>query len=168
MELYLMRHGIAADRADGRWSRDSERPLTEEGIAKMREIAKGLSAAGVAFDTIISSPLVRARETAGIVARVQGSAVEVEETAALAAGATSPAAVYAAIGKGSKDARILLVGHEPDLGLLAAALLGLPAASAIPFKKGGALRIDVGGMPPQEPGVLVWMLTPRLARSLRG
>jgi phosphohistidine phosphatase len=167
MEIYLIRHAIAAERGEGDWSRDAERPLTEDGIRKMKEIAEGLVAAGIEYDRILTSPYVRARETARIVARALEDPPDVEETSSLASGETSIEGLAAAIGKKSKAERILLVGHEPDLGLLAGALLGLPVGRAIPFKKGGALRIDVDGVPPRGPGELVWMLPPRLARLLR-
>ena len=167
MEIYLLRHAIAAERGSGRWKSDSERPLTEEGIEKMKEAARGLAAAGIAFDRIFSSPYVRARETALIVARTQRGGIEVEELDELASG-LDPADLFRVLARSSLGERVLLVGHEPDFGLLAARLLALPAARALPFRKGGIARIDVDGMPPKSPGTLIWMLTPRLARSLAG
>ncbi|HEX5021275.1 MAG TPA: histidine phosphatase family protein [Candidatus Binatia bacterium] len=69
MNLYFMRHGIAADRADGGVKTDGERPLTPKGIKKMQKAAKGVAALSLSFDRILSSPLERARQTAKIVAQ---------------------------------------------------------------------------------------------------
>ena len=66
-ELYLIRHGVAEERGDA-WPDDAKRPLTEDGIARMRKSARGLARLGVTFDVVLTSPLVRARQTADIVA----------------------------------------------------------------------------------------------------
>ena len=66
-ELYLIRHGIAAERGK-EWPDDSKRPLTPEGISRLRKAARGLNALGVGFDQIVTSPLVRTRQTADIFA----------------------------------------------------------------------------------------------------
>ena len=160
-----MRHGIAA-RADGGGSRnDRERPLTEAGTAEVRLIGRGLAAAGMAVDRIFSSPLVRARETARIMAETHGGGAEIQELEELTSGLV-PAALFRALRTLPASSRVLLVGHEPDMGLLAATLLGLPESRAIPFKTGGAARIDVDRMPPSSPGVLIWMIPPAISRSL--
>lgn len=165
MEVYLMRHAIASERGLGEWKSDRERPLTDEGIKKMTRAARGLAAAGISFDRILTSPFVRARDTARIVAESQGTKIEIEEIDELASGFETEA-LFRVLRKIPDSTRLLLVGHEPDLGRLAARLIGLPASRALPFKKGGSVRIDLDGMPPSRPGTLVWMLTPSLARSL--
>src|SRR5215468_8844575 len=83
MELYVLRHGIAADMGP-EGSGDAGRPLTEEGIAKMREEARGLLQLGLRLDVLLSSPLVRARQTAEIVGRALN--IEIQLAAALAPG----------------------------------------------------------------------------------
>lgn len=70
MNLYLIRHAIAVDEGDPEYAQDSLRPLTEKGRKKMRQIARGLRALGAEFDLIVSSPYVRARETAEILSDV--------------------------------------------------------------------------------------------------
>ena len=65
LELYLIRHGVAAERGKD-WPDDSKRPLTPDGIARLRKSARGLTAIGVGFDQIVTSPLVRARQTADV------------------------------------------------------------------------------------------------------
>src|SRR5438552_8421202 len=66
-ELYLIRHGMAEERGDS-WPDDAKRPLTEEGMARLRKSARGLERIGVTLDVILTSPLVRTRQTADIVA----------------------------------------------------------------------------------------------------
>ena len=66
-ELYLVRHGLADERGDS-WPDDTKRPLTEEGISSLRKSARGLARAGVSFDVILTSPLVRTRQTADVIA----------------------------------------------------------------------------------------------------
>src|ERR1700687_3575860 len=72
MELYFMRHGIAADRGDPDFPDDRERPLTGEGKKKVRGISSGMKSLGLSFDLIFTSPYPRASETAAIVAKVFG------------------------------------------------------------------------------------------------
>ena len=68
LELYLIRHGVAEERGDD-WPDDSKRPLTPEGISRLRKAARGLSADRRSFDQIVSSPLVRTRQTADVFSR---------------------------------------------------------------------------------------------------
>ena len=63
-ELYLIRHGLAEERGEA-WPDDTKRPLTDEGMSRMRKAARGLARLGVSFDAILTSPLTRARQTAG-------------------------------------------------------------------------------------------------------
>src|SRR6266542_1252766 len=70
MNLYIIRHAIAVDKGTFEYSDDSQRPLMEKGKKRMRQIAKGLHALGVEFDLVLSSPYVRAKETAEILAEV--------------------------------------------------------------------------------------------------
>ena len=157
-----MRHGIAAD--GSAWDRDALRPLTGEGRAEVEAAARGLLQAGYRFDRILSSPLVRACQTAHAVASAQGGAAAVEETAALAPGFV--AETLLADLAGSPHTKTLLVGHEPDMSHLAAQLLAAPPEGAPVFTKGTVVRIDVDGLPPRAPGRLIFALTARQAASL--
>jgi phosphohistidine phosphatase len=163
LELYLIRHGIAADRGD-EYPDDSKRPLTTQGISRLRKETKALTELGVEFDQIITSPLVRTRQTADIFAESMKSKPPVSTSDALAPAGT-PAAVIQDLAKlTKKGSRIALVGHEPNLGELAARLIG--ARAALDFKKGAICRIDFEVLPPKGTGHLQWFVPPRLLRKL--
>ena len=162
VELYLIRHGLAAEQGDS-YPDDAKRPLTQQGIERLEREAEGLVELDVAVDLILASPLVRARQTADILAAALPSQPAVVETGALAPGA-SRGAVVDELARHARYRRIALVGHEPDIGELAARLIG--ARAAIPFKKGAICRIDVAALPPAGPGQLRWFLTPRMLRKV--
>lgn len=161
-ELYLVRHAIAAERGD-EWPDDAKRPLTERGIARFRECVKGLSTLDVAIDEVFTSPLVRAKQTAELVAAGITGKPSVKILDPLAPGHTATA-VMAQLARQAKRRRIALVGHEPDLGELAAHLLG--TQRAVPFKKGGVCRIDVETLTSRRHGSLIWFATPKMLRQL--
>jgi phosphohistidine phosphatase len=161
-ELYLVRHAIAAERSP-EWPDDSKRPLTERGIARFKEVVKGLRHLDVGIDEIFTSPLVRARQTAELLAAGIEGKPPVKVLDALAPGHTS-AAVMSALAKAARRRRIALVGHEPELGELAAYLIG--AGRSLPFKKGGCCRIDVGSLSSRRAGSLVWFIPPGALRQL--
>jgi phosphohistidine phosphatase len=161
-ELYLVRHAIAAERGDD-WPDDNKRPLTERGMSRFKESVGGLKALDGVIDEIFTSPLVRARQTADLLAAGVDGRPSVKLLDALAPG-TPPATVMAQLAKAAKSRRIALVGHEPDLGELAAYVIG--ARRPMPFKKGGICRIDVAGLTSKAVGTLVWFVTPKILRKL--
>jgi phosphohistidine phosphatase len=160
-----MRHGLAVERDVTTVMDDAKRPLTSEGKAKMREIASGLIRAGMETDWIVSSPLVRAVGTAEIVGEALGSKPPLDICEALRPGG-APEALITFLAKRSNRRRVLVVGHEPDLGELAARLIGAGRNANLPFKKGGCCLITFSVFPPKSPGRLVWWLTPRIMRKL--
>jgi len=162
-ELYLVRHASAAERGS-EWPDDTRRPLTERGISRFKEGAKGLRRLDVTIDEIFTSPLVRARQTAEILAAGLEGKPTVKVLEALAPGHTA-ASVMAHLAKAAKRRRIALVGHEPELGELAAHLIG--AGRALPFKKGGICRIDVGSLTSKRAASLIWFITPNVLRQLK-
>jgi phosphohistidine phosphatase len=162
LELYLIRHGLAAERGED-YPDDSKRPLTSEGITRLRKEARALDALDVTFDQILSSPLVRARQTADIFSEELKGKPAVSNTDALTP-AGSPAAVIQELGKHMRKARIALIGHEPNMGELAAFLIG--AKVPLPFKKGAICRIDFAVFPPKGKGELCWFVTPRMLRKI--
>jgi phosphohistidine phosphatase len=164
-ELYIMRHGIAVERAATTVMDDAKRPLTPEGKQKMRDIASGLVRAGLEADWIVSSPLVRAVETAEIVGEAQSSKPPMDLCDALAPGC-DPQALITFLAKRPNRRRVVVVGHEPDMGELAARLIGAGRNANVPFKKGGCCLVTFSEFPPKAPGRLVWWLSPRILRKL--
>lgn len=162
LELYLIRHGIAAERGP-EYPDDSKRPLTGKGIAALRKEARGLARLGVTLDLIITSPLVRSRQTADLIAEALPGKPPVTPSDALTPAGTS-AAVIQDLSRHHRKTRVALVGHEPNIGELAARLIG--AKSPVPFKKGAVCRIDFDVLPPKGIGELRWFLPPRLLRKI--
>jgi phosphohistidine phosphatase len=162
IELYLIRHGPAAQRGD-QWPDDAKRPLTAKGLARMRKEAAALDRLGVSFDQILTSPLVRTKQTAAAMAEGLGGKPTVVVVDALAPDGT-PAQVVDELGKHSRSRRLALVGHEPGIGELAARLLAV--RGPVEFKKGAICRIDVEILPPTKPGRLRWFATPRMLRQM--
>lgn len=164
-EFYIMRHGIAVTRGSAGFSDDAKRPLTPQGKQRMRQISEGLKRVGFDVDWIVSSPLVRAVETAEIVAETLGSNLPLEFCEALRPGGSAEALI-AFLAKRPERKRVLVVGHEPDLGEMAARLVGAGRHANLSFKKGGCCLITFDAFPPKSPGRLLWWLTPRLMRKL--
>ena len=164
-DLYIMRHGIPVSRGALSVGDDAKRPLTPEGKVKMQAIAKGLVESGVAIDWVVSSPLVRAAETAGIVSDVLEGTVPTDFCDALQPGG-SPDGLIAFLAKHPQRKHVLVVGHEPDLSEMAARLIGAGRNARLGFKKGGCCLIHFEEFPPTAHGELVWWLTPKLMRKL--
>ena len=162
LALYLIRHGLAAERGDD-YPDDSKRPLTSAGISALRKEARALAELDVTFDVIISSPLVRAKQTADVIAQGLPDKPPVVLTDSLSP-AGSQASLFQELSRHMRKATIAIVGHEPNLGELAARLLG--AKGAIEFKKGAVCRIDFEVFPPKGFGTLKWLATPRMLRKL--
>jgi phosphohistidine phosphatase len=161
-ELYLVRHGLAADRGP-EYPDDGKRPLTSQGISRLKREASALVELDVAFDVILTSPLVRCRQTAEIFATSLRSKPPIVNSDALLPGGTF-GALLDELGRHGRRQRLALVGHEPDIGQLACRLLG--AKRSLEFKKGAICRIDVAALPPTAPGHLRWYLTPKMLRII--
>ena len=162
LELYLIRHGLAADRGE-EYPDDSKRPLTSDGIAALRKEARALAKLDVTFDQIIASPLLRTKQTADVFAQLLPGKPPVALSDSLAPAGT-PSAVFQELSKHMRKPRIALVGHEPNIGELAARLIG--ARAPLTFKKGAICRIDFDVFPPKGTGQLRWFLPPRMLRKL--
>ena len=111
LELYLIRHGVAEERGQD-WPDDSKRPLTPDGILRLRKAARGLNAVGVSFDQIVTSPLVRTRQTADVFSEELKSKPPIVTSDALAP-AGPPAAAGQEITKHVRKASVALVRHDP-------------------------------------------------------
>jgi phosphohistidine phosphatase len=162
-ELYLVRHGFAEERGDA-WPDDTKRPLTDEGISRMRKGARGLARLGLSVEVVLTSPLVRARQTAEILAAALDPRPSLVNVDSLAPDGTH-AALVVDLEKHARKTRIALVGHEPMIGKLTAQLLG--SRHPLEFKKGAVCRVDVEDLSLAGPGDLRWMLTPKILRALK-
>ena len=153
MFIVLLRHGIAEER-DGS-KPDEERELTEDGHKRMKQIARSLARLFPKAETIISSPLVRARQTAEWVSRAYDLPVKTSDALAPDSDATR----FRKLLDGLSVERAILVGHEPTLSAFMLALTGM--SGDIELKKGGCygVRIDANGAAHLE-----WMLPPRAMR----
>ena len=153
----MFRHGIAEEGRPGQ--PDSARRLTPEGKDKLRVILAGARKAGVRPEVILSSPYLRAKETAELARQELKLAGGVIETAALTP-MEPPGKVWEEIRVYKDAAQLLVAGHEPQLSGLIAYLIG---GGQVDFKKGALARIDVEGLGPRPAGALVWLLTAKLA-----
>jgi phosphohistidine phosphatase len=164
-ELCLMRHGIAVMRAGAAGRDDAGRPLTPDGKARIKEIARALRPAGFVPIWIITSPLVRALQTAEIVAKVLGVDAPLDVCDGVAPGG-SLEALLAFLTRYPEKKKVLAVGHEPGLSEIAARMIGASRQTNLAFKKGGCCLITFDQFPPKPPGRLSWWLTPRILRRL--
>jgi phosphohistidine phosphatase len=165
MFIVLFRHGPAGRRDASRWPDDEVRPLSPKGEARTRAAARGLRGLVPRGAHVVTSPLVRAEQTARVLeGAIQPSRFEVLD--ALAPGG-SYRKVVEWLGTLGSDETVVLVGHEPDLGRLAGVLL-FGAPRALPLKKAGACGIEFVGEPTPGEGVLTWFLPPRALRELAG
>ena len=162
--LYLVRHGIAEDRSSS--GRDEDRSLSQEGTVKLQRAAAGLSALDIQLDTITASPLLRARQTATIMRDALAEGLEITIDPELRPEADIEAvAQRLQVGAGARS--MMLVGHEPSISALAAALLtGSPHGARLPFKPGSVAAIELPNLPPVDRGTLRWFLTPDLLDRL--
>jgi phosphohistidine phosphatase len=158
-EICFFRHGIAVDREDPGVTSDAERQLTEEGIRKTRAAAEGLKRLDAGYDRILTSPWLRASQTAAILSEVLMLPAP-EEMAELEGDRTPEELVGALSNRAGK--RTLLVGHEP---LLSATILHILGGDwALDLKKAGACALFVDALPPRKPAMLMWHLTSRQLR----
>jgi phosphohistidine phosphatase len=159
MQVYLLRHGIAEESGQGK--SDADRELTAEGRRRLRDTLRVAFQAEVKPSLIISSPLVRAIQTADIAAHVLHCKEPILQSRALLPVAR-PEQVWDEIRVHHDEAELMLVGHDPLFSLLAGYLLHTPELQ-IDFKKGAVLRLDFEVMGSRPKGILRWFLTAKLA-----
>jgi phosphohistidine phosphatase len=160
MRLYLMRHGPAGDSES--WQGDDRlRPLTGKGQQKVRAAADGLKRLDPGVDALVSSPLVRARQTADIVAKALRLTVEEQEALAPGFGLTELASLLAS----HRDAQgLMLFGHEPDFSAVIGQLIAAPDAAHVDMKKGACCALDLPDPAAAQlagSATLLWLMTPR-------
>ncbi len=162
MHLYIVRHGLAIDREDPKCPPDPERYLTEEGVEKTREVAKGVAALGVTGDLFLTSPYVRAAQTAEIFASALGYAKQkIRQTDLLLPGA-EPSQLLRELAKYKQASAVFLFGHAPQLDDVIATALG-SKKHLTALKKAGVALVELKRFAPPI-GELLWLATPKLLR----
>jgi len=162
MNLYLVRHGIAIDRTDPKAPAEAERPLTAKGVQKTRAAALGFVALKIKPDLLVTSPFVRAAQTAEIFAEALGYSPEKIRVSEALKPAADPADFAKELSQG-KAREVVCFGHAPHLDLLIAHLAGARGAFT-ELKKSGVACLERAT--PQGRWLLRWLLTPKALRSL--
>ncbi len=161
MRLYLMRHAAAVPRGTPGYAQDMQRPLTEEGHEQARSVAKGLKRLHADVDLIVTSPYLRALQTAEQVAHVFGPRMTVKELDELRAD-VSPRETSIALKALAAHEQIVLVGHEPHLSTWVGELVADHGGMRCFMKKAGVACIEIDRVPPpQGSGTLRWLMTPK-------
>ena len=158
MIVYLIRHGIAEDWASS--GRDRDRRLTERGRKRIQQCGVGLKRLGIKADVILTSPFPRAAETASIIADALGCTNRLQTTEVLQSGGGGEKYIRQLLH--DRTGEIMVVGHEPEMSLIAAELAG--KGSRIVFKKGTVCRIDL--IDANAHGEIVWLLAPKILTAL--
>jgi phosphohistidine phosphatase len=166
MNLYLVRHAIAAERDPVRWPDDSQRPLTPEGEKRFRRAARGLGSLVRSVDVVLSSPWARAWRTAELLTNEAGwpapAACEALESG------RAPAEVLQALQPHSNAGAVALVGHEPSLHELASYLLTADSLHvSIEMRKGGVARLEIDESLRPGTATLKWLLAPKMLVAIR-
>jgi phosphohistidine phosphatase len=162
MQLYIVRHGIAIDREDPKCPPDPERYLTEEGVEKTKRVANGVAVLGVTADLILTSPYVRAVQTAEIFANaLDYSKQKIRRTDLLLPGA-EPTLFFRELAKDKQASTVFLFGHAPQLDDIIATALG-SKRHLTALKKAGVALIELKRLSPPI-GSLVWLAIPKLLR----
>jgi phosphohistidine phosphatase len=158
MDLYFLRHGKAEDYGRNGAADDFFRALTEQGIAEMEAESRALERLGVEPDLILTSPLVRAKETAAIVAKQLGMKKQLIETELLAPGCDLKQ-LRKLIGSYDSIRAFMVVGHEPDFSTMVGELIG---NASVEMKKGGLAALKIDTSLRTGAGTLQWLLPPKI------
>jgi phosphohistidine phosphatase len=164
MKLYLMRHGIAEDRAPS--GKDADRSLTQEGMQQTLAAARALAQLNLSFDLILASPYRRTQQTATILAGHLRLNKVLETCLELSSGRPAAGIIQKVATQAQRTRSMLLVGHEPDLSnLISIYILGRVEA-CISMKKGSLAHIFFPLAPTAGQGCLEWLLAPQQLLAL--
>jgi phosphohistidine phosphatase len=159
MFVYIARHAWAGERGDPRWPDDALRPLTPEGIARYDEVVSALAKRGFAPARIATSPYVRCRQTAEIIAKLVPGNPPIAELEDLEPGSYLEPVIEWTNAQGGVD--VCWVGHSPDVERFAAALVG-DSSARIRFAKGAVAAIEFDDEVIAAGGELYWLATAKL------
>lgn len=163
MQLYIVRHGIAVDREDPKCPADPDRFLTEEGMEKTRQVAKGVTEVGAVPDLMVTSPYLRAFQTAEIFAEeFEYAKAKIRKSDLLLPGA-EPLQLFRELGKDKELSVVFIFGHAPHLDDVVATAVGTKHHISS-LKKAGVALVELRRLMPPS-GELVWLATPKLLRK---
>jgi phosphohistidine phosphatase len=161
VNIYFLRHGVAVEPGTAGYENDSERPLISKGERRLRSAAAAMEKLELSFDLILSSPFLRAKQTAEIVAGELKLKKRIEFFDELVPGGNSKALIHVLNELKPASENILLVGHEPYLSRLISLLVsGGADTAAIEMKKGGLCKLQIGELRHGQCARLAWLLTP--------
>jgi phosphohistidine phosphatase len=160
MNIFLLRHGIAAEPGAPGIKSDAERPLIPKGEQRLRAAAAAMEKMGLSFDAIISSPYLRAKQTAEIVAKILKLERNLTFSSDLIPGGNPQALIRQLNGLKPTPENILLVGHEPHLSRLIALLVSGDTTATIEMKKGSLCKLETQELEYGHCATLKWLLTP--------
>ena len=167
MELFLLRHGIAVERGTHGFTDDSVRPLTPKGRRQLRKISAAMKRMDLRFDLILSSPFLRAKQTAEIVATGLKLKKRLKFSNALAPGGDTAVLFRQLERLKPSPEKLLFVGHEPDLSRLISLLVTGGLRLQMDFKKGGLCKLDMKKLKAGKCATLAWLLTPGQTKLMR-
>jgi phosphohistidine phosphatase len=161
MNLFILRHAIAVEPGSAGFAKDADRPLTPKGERKLWKIAEGFEQLEICFDWILSSPYLRARQTAEIVAEVLDIRKKLEFSEALTPGGSPARLIDTINSQKPKPENVLLVGHEPYLSELISLLISGSKNIPVTMKKAGLCKLVVESLHNGQCATLEWLLTPK-------
>ena len=165
MRIYLIRHSNAVEVGSEGYEDDSQRPLTEKGCEKMESIASALKRLGVQPDLIVSSPYVRARQTAELLAQGLKYKGKIELNEALIPFGEANT-IIGEINEKYTVGELIIVGHEPSLGLLIGTLSAGTPEISITLKKGSVCCLAADDLRVEPKASIEWLLTPKILSAL--
>ena len=160
MDVYVLRHGMADERDYRKYPDDDLRPLIPEGIDKLSKQAKGLKSIGFSVDVVISSPLVRAVQTAEVVMAGLGIAGDLAYSEALAPEVHPYLLLEELATKYSAVDRVMVVGHEPHMSSFVSMVMSGDPNGMIRLKKGALCKLRIPRPDGVKSGWLEWLMTP--------
>ncbi len=164
MRLFIVRHGIAIDREDPKCPAEAERYLTEEGIKKTREVARGVAALAEKPDSLVSSPYVRAMQTAHLFAYALKYPKQKIRKSNLLLPGSEVAAFFRELARDKNAENVFCFGHAPHMDEMIAAILG-SKHDVTSLKKAGVACFELRRVAPPA-GILVWLATPKLLKKI--
>jgi phosphohistidine phosphatase len=166
MQLFLLRHGLAVERGTHGFEDDDTRPLTPKGRRQLQKTTAAIKKLEPEFDLILSSPLLRAKQTAEIVADRLKLKKRLKFSDALAPGGRATDLIRQLEQEKPAPGKILLVGHEPDFSQLVSLLVSGNMDMLLDFKKGGLGKLETSRLRPGKCATLLWLLTPKQMKMM--